>query len=105
MSELMDGDGFGWDHGLIGVKFHREDAEAILCIPLSRRNIPNSIVWLPNKDGEYTVRLGYFTARELDNEKDGRVESSGLGNREQIWPKLWKLYLPSKIKVFGWRAC
>ena len=105
VSELMDGDGFGWDHGLIGVKFHREDAEAILCIPLSRRNIPDSIVWLPNKDGEYTLRLGHFTARELDNEKDGRVESSGLRNREQIWPKLWKLYLPSKIKVFGWRAC
>ncbi|XP_075665092.1 uncharacterized protein LOC142634705 [Castanea sativa] len=22
-----------------------------------------------------------------------------------VWPKLWKLRIPNKIKVFGWRAC
>lgn len=41
VSELMDWAGHGWDWGLIGVKFHREDAEAILLIPLSRRNVPD----------------------------------------------------------------
>ena len=87
------------------MKFHREDAEAILRIPLSHRNIPDSIVWLPNKDGEYTVKSGYFTARELESELDGRVESSGLRNRGCLWSMLWKLHLPSKIKIFGWRAC
>ena len=105
MCELLDGDGHRWDRGLIGVKFHKEDAEAILRIPLSSRNIPDSIVWLPNKDREYLVKSGYFTARELDSEMDGRVESSGLRNRGLLWPKLWKLHLPSKIKVFGWKAC
>ena len=49
--ELLDGDGHGWDRGLVGVKFHREDAKAILRIPLSHRNIPDSIVWLPIKMG------------------------------------------------------
>ena len=51
--ELLDGDGHGWDRGLVGVKFHREDAEAIL-------NIPDSIVWLPNKNGN--TRLSRVTS-------------------------------------------
>lgn len=32
-------------------------------------------------------------------------ESSGVRNRGLIWPRLWKLNLPNKIKVFGCRAC
>ena len=90
------------------MKFHREDAEAILCIPLSRRNIPDSLMWLPNKDGVYTVKSGYFIARELASEMDGREESSSVRNGGLTWPRLWKLHLPnlpSKIKVFGWRDC
>ena len=35
VSELIDWDKHGWDRGLIGGKFHREDAEAIFRIPLS----------------------------------------------------------------------
>lgn len=87
------------------MKFHREDAEAILRIPLSQSNIPNSLVWLPNKDGVYMVKSGYFIARGLSSEMDGREESSGVSNRGLTWPRLWKLHLPSKIKVLGWRAC
>ena len=51
------------------------------------------------------IKLGYFIARELASEMDEREESSGVRNRGLTWPRLWKLHLPSKINVFGWRAC
>ena len=38
--------------------------------------------------------------------KGGRVAESSRGCvRKGIWSALWKLRIPNKIKVFGWRAC
>lgn len=32
-------------------------------------------------------------------------ESFLSGVSSSVWTKLWKLHIPNKIKVFGWRAC
>ena len=53
----------------------------------------------------YSVKSSYYIARGLSRERDGMEESSGVRNKGLIWPRLWKLKLPSKIKVFVWRAC
>ena len=90
---------------MIREKFSRDDTEAIIRIPLSRRDVPDTVVWLPNKDGVYSVRLGYGIARLLSKETNGMEESSSGQNRGLIWKRLWKLHLPNKIKIFGWRAC
>ena len=90
---------------MIGRKFHREDADAICRIPLSRRSIPDLLVWLPNKNGVYSIKSSYHITRGLSRERDGMEESSSVRNKGLIWPRLWKVKLLSKIKVFGWRAC
>ncbi|XP_023921139.2 uncharacterized protein LOC112032606 [Quercus suber] len=36
---------------------------------------------------------------------NGMEGSSNGQNRGLLWPRLWKLRLPNKIKLFGWRAC
>ena len=45
--------------------FEKEDAEAICRIPLSRRYVDDSIIWLPNKKELFTVKSAYKVVREL----------------------------------------
>ena len=45
--------------------FEKEDAKAICRIPLSRRYVEDSIVWLPNKKGLFTIKSAYKVTREL----------------------------------------
>jgi len=49
------------------------------------------------------VRLGYHVARQLQKEVDWAESSSGAVGGV-VWKTLWKLKVPNKIKVFGWRA-
>ena len=51
VTELIDWTTHEWDRGVLDAKFHRNDVEAILQIPLSRRHVPDTIIWLPNKNG------------------------------------------------------
>ena len=84
--------------------FHREDAKAICRIPLSRRSVLDSIFWLHNRSGNFSVKSAYKLARHIQLHGDKAETSSGcVGKR--IWPVLWKLKIPNKVKIFGWRAC
>ena len=104
VSELIDPDLKWWRRDLILAHFHKDDAEAILRLPLSYRHVPNAIVWLHNKKGVYSVKSGYHVARRVFKTEDW-VESSAGPIGCQVWPKLWKLHVPNKIKVFVCRAC
>ena len=59
VAELIDLESRGWDRELIWQNFHHEDAEAILRVPLSFRDIPDTVVWSDEKSGEYSVKSGY----------------------------------------------
>ena len=59
MTELIDWLTHTWDSQLIEEKFHIDDAVAILRIPLSQRHIQDSIYWIHDRKGEYTVKSGY----------------------------------------------
>ena len=84
--------------------FHREDAEAICRIPLSRRNVSDSIIWLHNINGMFTVKSTYKVPRKIQSDGDWAKNTSRCAGKK-VWAVLWKLLLLNKIKVFGWRAC
>lgn len=58
-----------------------------------------------NKNGPYSVKSGYHIARLISKEDNWMVEGLEPMVGGQVWGKLWKLHVPNKIKVFGWRAC
>ena len=59
--------------------FHQFDANAILQIPLSRQVVQDVIVWSFAKRGRYTVRSGYFVAKQLRKDELSNEESSKQG--------------------------
>lgn len=105
VAELIDGNNFQWDHSIIDRMFSKFDAEAIYRIPLSRRYTSDVLVWLHNKNGQYSVRSGYYTARLLARESKHLGERFNPRAGSDVWAKIWGLHILTKIKVFVWRAC
>lgn len=94
-----------WDRDFIESTFQGDDAKAILCIPLSRRYAPNVIFWHHTKNGEYSVKSGYHTARWISKQERDMGKSLRVAYGSSVKKKLWKIHIINKIKTFGWRAC
>ncbi|XP_075640555.1 uncharacterized protein LOC142612337 [Castanea sativa] len=63
------------------------------------------MVWMYCHNGKYVVKSRYHVARMLAEDTNGREESFEQRTDHQVWTQLWQLRVPSKIKIFGWRAC
>ncbi|KAL5572899.1 hypothetical protein UlMin_022496 [Ulmus minor] len=98
VSSLITASG-SWDSNLIRASFHPEEAEAILSLPLPRRNTPDSFLWHYDRSGHYTVRSGYWLATKCNS-----VPSSSTSSHTSWWKRFWRLRIPSKIRVFLWKA-
>lgn len=61
-------------------------------------------MWMKNKKGLFLVKLAYRVAMQVQR-GEGWIENSRGYVGKQVWTALWKLRIPNKIKVFGWRAC
>ncbi|KAL5541337.1 hypothetical protein UlMin_044597 [Ulmus minor] len=86
--------------GVTRVRCHEKYlAEAILSLPLPRRKVPDSFLWHYDKSGHYTVRSGYWLA---SNSKG--IPSSSTTSHTSWWQRFWRLRIPSKIRVFLWKA-
>ncbi|XP_030930791.1 uncharacterized protein LOC115956606 [Quercus lobata] len=80
------------------------EAETILNIPLSYNLPEDSIIWLGNKWGVFTVRNAYYVALPIvENSEEG--ECSSGDSRTRLWKKVWQLKLPAKVRIFAWKAC
>ena len=76
VSDLIDWRVHQWDRDRIFMIFNHFDAEAILRIPLSRRQVQDRVVWMHCRNGKYAVKFGYHVARMLAEDAIGREESS-----------------------------
>ncbi|KAL5578350.1 hypothetical protein UlMin_020049 [Ulmus minor] len=88
-----------WDSTLIRASFHEDEANAILSLPLPRRTTSDSLIWHYHKSGHYTVRSGYWLASQCRS-----VPSSSTSSITHWWKKFWRLRIPSKIRIFLWKA-
>lgn len=92
-----------WDVQLIKSLFWPADQNRILQIPIHAGR-EDLVSWHHNRNGLFTVKSAYhcqwahkFGARNYP----GMPGPSGSGS---VWRRLWKLSIPSKIKIFAWRV-
>lgn len=92
-----------WNAPLTNASFLPFEAEKILSLARPRRAQNDTVIWHFDKQGVYTVRSGYHKARKLAAPRD----AAGLSRNqlETLWPKIWSLQIPPKIKIFIWCAC
>lgn len=79
------------------------EAETILNIPLSYNLLKDSIIWMGNKHGIFSIKSAYYVALPLV--KKSEVGECSTSDRTRLWKKMWQLRLPAKIIIFSWRAC
>ena len=94
-----------WDEDLIRDVFNSVDAGRILCIPINYQAFDDFIAWHLDRSGRFSVRSAYH-AEWIH--KFGQHANSNLHPGSSMvpvgWRRLWKLQIPHKVQIFGWRA-
>lgn len=86
----------GMNHWL---EFSSEDAEVILKFRLSVNPRVESLLWHCDKNGLLTVKNAYRLALSTMEQPSCSIGPLGW------WKRLWSLRLPSKVRIFCWKAC
>ena len=68
VSELINPELNAWRYEDIRTIFHRDEVDAICQIPLSRRYVTNTMIWLHNPQGVCIVKSAYHVARRTISE-------------------------------------
>ena len=72
----------------------------ILGIKESLTGTPDKLVWLGTKNGEYSVKSGYYTA--VDDDEFRAAEAVGP---DFNWKKnVWNIDCVPKVKLFSWKV-
>ncbi|XP_042973011.1 uncharacterized protein LOC122304814 [Carya illinoinensis] len=91
-----------WNEDLIRPIFREEEANQICCIPLSRKEVEDKLIWGPSNKGLFSVKSAYFLEKERSSR--GQGESSRGIEADDQWKHIWSMNLPSKMKLFIWKA-
>lgn len=101
VDELIDPNTGAWDVELVGSLFLPIDAERILRIPLSVHLNEDFVAWNKTKSHSFSVRSAYYS--ECEHQFGSKIISTeGTSNVNLVWSAVWKLEVPSKIKIFIW---
>ncbi|KAL3528848.1 hypothetical protein ACH5RR_008170 [Cinchona calisaya] len=88
--------------------FCREDAENILCIPISLAGRNDKLFWKYSANGHYTAQSGYWRAKEEQKLSQQRPPQKGGPSNcfhgGNIWKSIWSLKIKNKLKHFLWKC-
>ena len=91
-----------WNHQLLLDHFEPSDVDLISSLSLSRRVVPDCLIWHYDVKGRFSTKSAYQLCRSLLHDT---ASSSGPVATLGFWKKLWFAQVPGKIKIHVWRAC
>jgi hypothetical protein len=107
VAQLIKTTSASWNMQTLERFFLPIDIELIRAIPLSTRRTTDLWSWFFEKNGIFSVKSAYRmivdTKRRREDWIEQRPESSNQDDEEKMWTKLWKVSVPSKLRVFLWR--
>jgi len=96
-----------WDRLKLAEFFTPIDIESILKIPLCTRQQEDFWAWHFDSKGVFSVRSAYRMLVTYKEHATAFFEHSASGSdtraEQKEWLGIWKLEIPSKIRVFLWR--
>jgi hypothetical protein len=105
LSDLIDPVTEQWDEEILQSLMSPVDVYQILQILLHNRGFDDFIAWSYTKHGRYTIRSGYHLQwRHQFDASAGQLALPGSSALNPVWKTLWQLKVPSKVKIFLWRA-
>ncbi|KAG2310874.1 hypothetical protein Bca52824_022431 [Brassica carinata] len=90
-----------WDQDKLEENFNQQEQGLIKSLKFSRFNIEDKYIWPFNRNGQYSVKSGYWVATHLSLDGEPIIPPEGSVVLKQ---KVWKLQILPKIKQFLWRA-
>ena len=97
---LIDEDSRCWDEDCVCAEFSPQEAQTIMGIPLSSRQVQDTLIWADSSSGKYTTKSAYKLLS-----RSPTVGTSNPSAHSSSWNHIWDLEVPNKIKHFIWRAC
>lgn len=105
VAELIDFENAAWKEDLLRSMFDYQIVSEILATPIGLPTTEDTLVWICNKSGSYTVKSGYLMNRKrIINQRDQAPTTSYQCN-PVLWKHIWKAAIQPKIKFFLWSAC
>ncbi|KAG7567314.1 Reverse transcriptase zinc-binding domain [Arabidopsis thaliana x Arabidopsis arenosa] len=91
-----------WNEDKLQSLIQPEDHHLIRKIFLPLKDEPDSHLWSPTKDGNYSVKSGYWTATNMAINDE--TPQPPLAHSPDIAASIWKLSITPKLKHFLWRV-
>ncbi|KAK3188720.1 hypothetical protein Dsin_028281 [Dipteronia sinensis] len=91
----------GWDVEIIKNNFNVDDADAFLSLLVGNGSSQDMLLWHYEQSGIYSLKSGYRLGCNMRT----LASTSGLGEGVSWWKFSWKADIPTKVKVFIWKAC
>jgi hypothetical protein len=92
-----------WNRNLVEEVFLAEEAEKIYGIAISPLKQADKLVWVGNKNGEFSIKSAYHLTRsslEMEGGSGSNPPGDGI-----IWKAVWKLRATRIVCMFIWKAC
>lgn len=90
-----------WNIDLIDNTFISFEGALIKQIPLTHTRSQDSIMWMLNDTGEYSVKTGYYAQQIWKTQQAQGASNSDV--MDTVWKKVWDLDTIPRHKVLLWR--